>query len=232
MNISCCSAAAKGGTKKGKTVVGHLNLIDPGGCAYKTNKPLQSRTSDFETDQRALTKTLLYQNDASFSKDYFQHQANRKTVRRPHQHPSWKQSVACKCDLCSNLLLDADILPTILHPFCVSWFLFREGVARFLRSVRTGDRFILLALGRANGSIFSQGSVVCGDCKWTAGGSTEHQMPSPAGLVPAASRNGTPHLKVTPDWRWEERKWAFWTWFTPMKTNPGNHLASKLLLLN
>lgn len=50
MNMSCCSAAAKGGTKKGKTVVGVLNLIEPGGSACKTNKPLQSRTSDFETD--------------------------------------------------------------------------------------------------------------------------------------------------------------------------------------
>lgn len=39
-------------------------------------------------------------------------------------------------------------------------------------------------------------------------------------------------LKVTPAWRWEGRKWAFWTWFTPMRSNPGNRLASKLLLLN
>lgn len=59
MNISCCSAAAKGGTKKGKTIVGVLHLIDPGECACKTNKPLQGRTSDFEADQRVLTKTFL-----------------------------------------------------------------------------------------------------------------------------------------------------------------------------
>jgi len=69
LNTSCCSAAAKGGTKKGKTVARVLNLIDPGGCACKTNKPLQSRTSDFETDQRVLAITLLYNNDASLSRD-------------------------------------------------------------------------------------------------------------------------------------------------------------------
>lgn len=42
-------------------------------------------------------------------------------------------------------------------------------------------------------------SVVCGVCEQTAGGSTEHQMPSPAGLVPADRRNGTQCLKVTLD---------------------------------
>lgn len=69
INLSCCSAAAKGGMKKGKTSVGVLNLVDPGGCACKTNKPLQGRTSAFETEQKVITKILLYQNKyASFSK--------------------------------------------------------------------------------------------------------------------------------------------------------------------
>lgn len=69
INLSCCSAAAKGGMKKGKTSVGVLNLVDPGGCVCKTNKPLQGRTSAFETEQKVITKILLYQNKyASFSK--------------------------------------------------------------------------------------------------------------------------------------------------------------------
>lgn len=222
--MSCCSAAAKGGTKKGKTVVGVLNLIDPGGSACKTNKPLQSRTSDFETDQRVLTKTLLYQNDASFSKDTIFN--TRQTGRQ--QTPSHPESKALSVNATSaatccwiqisfppsfTLSVSPDSFFGKMLPF--SWGLHvQQG---------TGSSYI-----RSTGRIFCPSSVVCGDCKWTAGGSTEHQMPSPAGLVPAAGRNGTQCLKVTPDWKWEGRKWVFWTRFTPMRSNPGNHLASKL----
>lgn len=116
INLSCCSAAAKGGMKKGKTSVGVLNLVDPGGCACKTNKPLQRRTSAFETEQKVITKILLYQNKyASFSKYMI---FNTRWAGRSVDPINifWKQSIKCISNLYSNLLLDPYVLSTVLHP--------------------------------------------------------------------------------------------------------------------
>lgn len=69
-------------------------------CVCKTNKPLQNRTSYSETDHRVLTKTLLYQNDGSFSKDMIFHtrQAGRQAADPTNIHPESKVSgVSAAC---------------------------------------------------------------------------------------------------------------------------------------
>lgn len=124
-------------------------------CVCKTNKPLQSRTSYSGIDHRVLTKTLLYQNDASFSKDVIFHtrQAGRQAANPTNIHPESKAS-GIKCSLCSNLLLDPGIPPTTHHPVCVSWFFYSGRCCFFPKvcpcsrgQVHTG------ALERVNGRI-------------------------------------------------------------------------------
>lgn len=169
MNVSCCSAAAEGGMKKGKTIVWVLNSIDPGGCACKTNKPLQGRTSDFESDHRVLTKTHLNKNDTLFSSNkIFQCQTNR-TISRHHYKKKKRQSTKYKCDLYSNLLFDPDILPTILHPFCASWSLSWDSVAFSLRCAPTSMRQVHILCtwqGKLPYVEFSCLWCMWADCRW------------------------------------------------------------------
>lgn len=132
-------------------------------CVCKTNKPLQSRTSYSGIDHRVLTKTLLYQNDASFSKDVIFHtrQAGRQAANPTNIHPESKAS-GIKRSLCSNLLLDPGIPPTTLFVSPDSFI--RGDVASFLRSARAArDRFIPVPLRG-----WMAGLSMCWqvDCRW------------------------------------------------------------------
>lgn len=132
-------------------------------CVCKTNKPLQSRTSYSGIDHRVLTKTLLYQNDASFSKDVIFHtrQAGRQAANPTNIHPESKAS-GIKRSLCSSLLLDPGIPPTT--PFVSPDSFIRGGVASFLRSARAaGDRFILVPLRGWMAGLSMWWQV---DCRW------------------------------------------------------------------
>lgn len=57
------SCSCKGYNEKIKNIVGLLSLRNPGGSVSKTNKPLQVRTPDFETERKMIAKMLLYQNE-------------------------------------------------------------------------------------------------------------------------------------------------------------------------
>lgn len=151
----------------------------------------------------------------------------------PHQRLPWKQSAQCKCSLCSNLLSDPDILPTVLHPF-VSPDPFRGKVLSFPWGLHgqqeTGSYYVHLTGRTAAFSVRVQLSVVTASGLQVVAQSIKCRLQLAWSQQPG--ENSARCLKVTPAWRWEGRKWAFWTWFTPMRSNPGNHLASKLLLLN
>lgn len=167
-------------------------------CVCKTNKPLQSRTSYSETDHRVLTKTLLYQNGASFSKSLIFHtrQAGRQATDPTNIHPESKASgVNSACvPICCWIQAFLPLPFTLLVP--LDYFIW-EGVGFFPKvCVCNRGQVHTSALERVNGRIVR---VVASGLQVVAQSIECHlQLPwsqPPGGMA-------LPFLKVTLGWKY------------------------------